>query len=245
MVWLRGILGPAVMAATFAATTVAASAAPSVTATQTDTYAFASLSASTNLLFNGFDSSLGTLTGVFVTLTYSATVNDTAFVLSGGDTPVGSPTPLTATATTTLSGTGLLAGLSATGTVTTPGFVGTVADNGLVNTVGTQTATNLTSSTSLLNPPIDLSGFIGGLDSISLLLTESGTQGGSVPANVLTGNNGNANVSVALYYQYDAACGTAPGQTGVPCPVPEPASMSLLGAGLVALGTIVRRRRKI
>lgn len=123
-VCLRGILGPAVLPATFAATTVAASASPSVTATQTDTDAFDSLSASTNLLFNDFDSSLGTLTGVFATLNYSATVNDLALVTSGDDTAVGSPTPLTATATTTLCGTGLLAGLFAAGNVTTPGFVG-------------------------------------------------------------------------------------------------------------------------
>ena len=49
---------------------------------------------------------------------------------------------------------------------------------------------------------------------------------------------------LSVVYNYDLNCGIGQGLSGVPCATPEPASMTLLGAGLVGLGAIVRRRRK-
>ena len=49
---------------------------------------------------------------------------------------------------------------------------------------------------------------------------------------------------LSVVYNYNLNCGIGPGLTGIPCATPEPASMTLLGAGLVGLGAIVRRRRK-
>jgi len=58
----------------------------------------------------------------------------------------------------------------------------------------------------------------------------------------------NANVfsqeQVSVTYTYVQACGLGLGQTGVACPTPEPASLTLIGSGLLGLAAIVRRRRK-
>jgi|GEM_PF-3474417 len=50
--------------------------------------------------------------------------------------------------------------------------------------------------------------------------------------------------TVQVQYNYNLNCGIGDGLTGIPCPTPEPASMTLLGAGLVGLGAVIRRRRK-
>jgi hypothetical protein len=159
------------------------------------------------------------------------TLNDTAAVFppGAGDQSVGTPTPLTATATTSLTGP---ASLLLTDTLTTPGFVGTVLDNFTVQVVGTNSVTGHTTSTTLFAPPSDLSAYIGGTSSVSLNLSSSGTQGGSVTAAVLSGNNGNADVTVSLYYSYDAP----------PSGTPEPATMTLFGSALVGVGILGRKR---
>jgi hypothetical protein len=231
MTYRRQLLCSAAFAAGLLGAPVAASAATFFTPVQTDTHTFLSLSGTTSLSFTGFTASLGTLTSVEMTLVETAAVHDTALVfpVGSGAQSVGNPIPLTATATTTVTGTG---GLFASGTVTTPGFVGIVLDNGVTNVVGSITSTG-TGSATLISPPTDLTRYIGGVNSVSLTLTETGTQGGSVPAAVHSGTSGSAAVTVTLQYNYTTSSAS----------VPEPASLALLGVGMLGLG-VVRRRRK-
>jgi hypothetical protein len=218
---LAGLLG----------TTVSASATL-LTSLQTDTFHFSNLNSSTSLLFDGFDSSLGTLTSVHMTLSETATVNDTALVFptGSGSQSIGSPTPLFASATVTVTG---AAGLTANASVATPGFTGTVLDDSINHIIGSVTGTG-TGFSDLASPPTSLTGYVGGASSVSLLVGELGSQGGSVPSTVLTGNNGSADVIVTLQYDYTVAAPDTP--------VSEPASLMLLGASLLGL-TVVRGRR--
>ena len=165
------------------------------------------------------------LTSVHLTLSSATTLNATVFN-SGGPATVGSPTPVTATATTTVTGP---SGLTATATLTTPGFVGTVVTGN--QTVGTISST-VTGSQDLFSPPTNLASYVGGAASITLSIAESGSQGGSVPGGVFTGNDGNAVVTLTLQYDYEA-----------PAALPEPLSVGLLGMGLVGLGAARKLRR--
>jgi hypothetical protein len=211
-----------------------ASATPSYTPVQTASYTFGgasnsySMTGSTSLTFNGFDSTLGNLVGVDLELSLTGTLNNTAAVISGtSNATVGSPTPLSAFATTTVLGYSSL-----TSSITTPGFAGTVIF-GSLNTVGTTTVTGQTTSSTLTGTPTTLSAYIGGADALTVYVLENGNQGGSVPGNVLSGNNGTVDVSLSVDYAY-----TNPSSS-----TPEPASMSVLGLAMVGMG-VVRRRRK-
>ncbi len=217
------ILGSAVAAAP-------AVAGPFLTPEQVKTATFSQLNGTQTLLFDGFDIAGAILQSVHITFTADTVLNNVARVVpfGAGNQSVGNPTALTASAFLSVTGS---AGLSATANVSTPGFVGTVIDNNTTQVVGTVSQT-LSGSSDLFSPPTNLSAYIGGTNAVSLLLSSFGTQGGSVPDEVLTGNNGSAFFTVKLQYDYDVV-GT-----------PEPASVAVLGLGMLALGAYRRRRNK-
>lgn len=172
------------------------------------------------LVLQSFNPTLGTLTGVQLSLTGSGSFNGT--VMNRG-TSMESFTLNEGTALTIASA---IAGL-----------------NGLTTSfASSQTFTNLAPgatanfgpfspmSTTLANPN-NLSAFQAGPLSFSAsTLTSTSTAGGG--GNVTTAFNTFASGVVGVTYTYDAPSTN----------VPEPASMAVLGAGLLGIGRIYRRK---
>jgi PEP-CTERM motif len=69
------------------------------------------------------------------------------------------------------------------------------------------------------------------LSNLSILVHASNSQGGTVSSNILTGVSGSITGSVTLAYTYGS-------------PTPEPATLAVLGTGILGLGAM-RRRRKV
>jgi hypothetical protein len=202
------------------------------TGPQVQSFSLNDLNSSANLNFNGFDSSLGTLTGVQVTLTINETLTSQVFNSTGVTQAIGNPTGLSATATTTTTGP---AGLSLITTLTTGSFTGNVSP-GLTN-LNTASLTNQISQMLLNSPPTDLSSYIGRANSVAITVGSQGTQGGSVPSGVFSGNTGTANGTVAIAYSYISQI--------EPPVVPEPASMAIWSLGALGCAIAGYRRRKL
>lgn len=215
-------------AAALALTASAMHASAAVTPTQLQSVAFATLDASTVLMFNGFNATLGILTGVTVSLSGTETLFNQVTANAGAVVSVGNPTPLTATATTTVTGP---SALSLVTPLSTPGFTGSITGQGALTPIVVGTATlPVTGSTTLAS---GLNAYIGGPASVAISIASVGSQGGTVPRLVFTGNDGNANINVSLFYTFTPA---------VVAKVPVPGSLALLGLGVLGLGFARRRK---
>lgn len=219
-----------------------------ITVTQSQDFNLGALDDSTSFSFNGFDSSLGILNSVHLKWTMDQTLDNYVINTTASDKSVGTPNKLTATSTTTFSGSGAAILLTDVNTLTTPEFAGIVpkrqGGGGTFSytTVSTASKANfggkcLSNDNSCGDGNTSLDGYIGGLNLFNIALSYTGNQTGSVPSGLAAGYEGYASGTVSLTYDY-----SIPLPATGPTPTPEPASFSLLGLGLAGFVAFCRRK---
>ncbi len=214
------------LAALAVASIGSASAGSLLTPVETEAFNLSFGSPSQTVFFNGFDSSLGTLESVHLTLQVnSASLESFASVLTGGTGSVSG-----AFSTGSLSVSGPLSLLASFSLSTDPI---TAAVSGFFTSLDTATLPAAVNVLASLLAPTDLSSYIGGTDAVSLNLASQTQQSGTCVFPTSCGTNGGASGFLSVYYDYSAPTTR----------VPEPAMLGLMGLGFAAMGAVRRRRQ--
>ncbi len=229
-----------------------AQATPTLTTLQSATTgAVAATDFTTNLTVFKFNPALGTLTDVYLTL------NGTVVADLSAESKDAAPATITllSKATETLKtggGLSLAQALPANSVIFNAAAYDHVLDfggtsgttvTGLTGTAATGQLDITGATTSVAVPggsPLSVSGSailsaftgVGAADIMTLTLGAAGNSSATGAGNLVSSISTNAAGNITVQYGY------------TPAPVPEPASMTLLGAGLLGLGAISHRRSK-